>query len=138
MQEVAALLDRYNGVDIVPELIEKNRLTYAGESVGFACADICTDELPGAELVLCRDCFIHLPTALIYAALRNYKKTGARYLLLTNCALAGPYLDIPLGSFRSINFRRPPFSFPEPLYVIQEFNGAGRQLCLWDLTTLPV
>jgi len=39
---------------------------------------------PGADPVLCRDCFIHLPTRLIRAALRNFRATGARYLLLTN------------------------------------------------------
>ena len=39
---------------------------------------------------------------------------------------------------RPVDFRAPPFSFPEPLAVIHEDAAVGRELCLWDLTTLPV
>jgi SAM-dependent methyltransferase len=138
MKEITPRLVRYMGVDVVPGLIARNQSTHASETVQFICADICIDNLQSAELVLCRDCFIHLPTALIYAALRNFKNTGAHFLLLTNCADAGPYSDIAVGSFRPIDFRRSPFSFPEPLFVIREIEGTARQLCLWDLSALPI
>jgi hypothetical protein len=138
MNEVAKLLDRYVGVDIVPELIEQNVSIHQTETVSFLCADIATDPLPSADLVLCRDGFIHLPTRLIRAALRNFCATGARYLLLTSDRDAEPYYDIPVGSFRRINFTRPPFMFPDPIWALSEEESGSRQLCLWELPSLPV
>jgi Methyltransferase domain len=76
MKELAGRIGRYTGVDIVSGLVERYQATYASATVGFVCADICADEFPQTNLVLCRDCFIHLPTALIYAALRNSKRPG--------------------------------------------------------------
>jgi hypothetical protein len=137
MRNVAPQLERYVGVDIVPALIDRNSQTHTSPNVAFLSADITSDPLPSADLVLCRDCFIHLPTRLIRAALRNFRVTGARYLLLTNDRGAEPYNDIPVGSFRRIDFIRPPFSFPEPLSVLSE-NASGRELCLWELSTLPI
>lgn len=135
VRELITVPERYIGIDIVPALIERNTALFESASVSFVCADICVDSLPAADLVLCRDCFIHLPTRLIYRALRNFRSTGARFLLLTNDAEAEPYRDIPVGSFRPIDFTRAPFGFPLPLFVIAE-NDHGRQLCLWDLQTL--
>jgi hypothetical protein len=137
MRDVAPTLDRYVGVDIVPALIERNTLAYGTGGVSFLCADVTTDPLPATDLVLCRDCLIHLPTRLIHAALRNFRTSGARYLLLTNDRGADRYYDIPVGSFRRIDFTRGPFSFPAPLDTLQE-NAAGRELGLWELAALPL
>jgi hypothetical protein len=137
MREVVGALDRYIGVDIVADLIERNTRFYATHRVSFLRADIATDPLPTADLILCRDCFIHLPTRLIHRTLRNFQTTGARYLLLTNDGNAEPYHDIPIGSFRRINFTRPPFLLGEPTETISESASGDRQLCLWRLQELP-
>jgi hypothetical protein len=136
MRHMAGSLDRYVGVDIVRELIERNMRLYASERIHFACSDIVVDPLPSADAVLCRDCFIHLPTRLIRAALANFRASGIRYLLLTNDRDVETYHDIPIGSFRRINFERAPFSFPPPLSVLNESPNGDRQLCLWDLELL--
>jgi hypothetical protein len=138
MSDVARMLDRYVGVDIVPDLIRRNATNYGSDTVSFICADIAADPLPGADLVLCRDCFIHLPTRIIRAALRNFLATGARYLLLTSDRDAGPYHDIPIGSFRQLNFTRAPFSFPAPIGTLSEDETGSRQLCLWEFQSLPL
>jgi hypothetical protein len=138
MRGIVDSLDHYFGVDIVPELIQHNSQSYATERVKFIQADIAADPLPAADLILCRDCFIHLPTRLINAALRTFRATGAQFLLLTNDRYAEPYHDIPIGSFRRINFNRPPFSFCEPVERINESDTGERQLCLWRLQDLPL
>ncbi|MGE0450563.1 MAG: class I SAM-dependent methyltransferase [Vicinamibacterales bacterium] len=138
MREVVGSLAQYTGVDIVPELIQRNEAAYASTAVSFLCADITVDRLPPAELILCRDCFIHLPTRMIRAALRNFRSSGARYLLLTSDRDAGPYHDIPIGSFRPIDFTRAPFHFPAPVAALSEEPEGSRQLCLWELRSLPV
>ena len=136
MKHVVGSLNRYVGVDIVPRLIEQNASLYGTDTVSFVCADIATDRLPRADAVLCRDCFIHLPTRLIRRALANFHASGIRYLLLTNDRDVDSYHDIPVGSFRRVNFMQPPFSFPEPLATASDGTGDNRQLCLWELSSL--
>jgi len=138
MKEIASDLERYWGVDIVPALVEKNQRDHGTAKITFQYADIATDPLPAADLVMCRDCFIHLPTRMILDALENFRASGARYLLLTCDLDAGPYRDIPIGSFRPVNFLNAPFLFPEPRESIQEVQGESRRLCLWEFTTVPV
>lgn len=138
MKDIASNLARYWGVDIVPSLVEKNQRDYGTEKITFQCADISTDPLPAADLVLCRDCFIHLPTRIILDSLENFRATGARYLLLTCDLDAGPYRDVPIGSYRPINFLKAPFHFPEPRESVAENESESRLLCLWEFATLPV
>lgn len=136
MQHLAWTLDRYVGVDIVRDLIDRNARLYGNERIQFSCADIVVDRLPEADAVLCRDCFIHLPTGLIRAALANFRASRIRFLLLTNDRDVETYQDIPIGSFRRVNFLRPPFSFPPPLSVVSENANGDRQICLWELESL--
>ena len=138
MQEIVGVLDRYVGVDIVPDLIDRNRRRYSGDRISFTCADITADQLPRADLILCRDCLIHLPTRLIRRTLSNLQATGSRYLLLTNSRGVARYQDVPLGSLRPIDFTQQPFSFPTPLEILSEDEADERQLALWDLGSLPV
>jgi hypothetical protein len=136
MQHIVGALDSYTGVDIVRHLVERNARLYGSERVRFTCADIAADPLPYADAALCRDCFIHLPTRLIRRALANFGAAGIRFLFLTNNRDVETYHDIPIGSFRPVNFMRPPFSFPEPLAVLNESPSGDRQLCLWELERL--
>jgi hypothetical protein len=138
MQHIVRSLDRYVGVDIVPQLIERNSMRHGTSRVSFLCADVSSDPLPTADAVICRDCFIHLPTRLIRTALANFRESGARYLLLTNNFDAGRYHDVPIGSFRPVNFLRSPFSFPTPVDAISEDTDNTRQLCLWALDALDI
>ncbi len=137
MREIVSHLDRYTGVDIVRELITHNTATYADARVRFIRADIAADPLPRADMVMCRDCLIHLPTRTIERVLRNFRRSGATYLLLSSESTEQPYHDIPTGSFRNIDFTQPPFDFPPPADSILE-RGPDRRLCLWRLTSLPI
>ena len=138
MNEIAKSVQNYVGVDIVPSLINRNVTIYGAPTVSFIKADITGDPLPCADLVLCRDCFIHFPTRMIRRTLRNFRATGARYLLMTNDRDAEPYHDIPIGSFRRVNFTHDPFSFPAPICSLSEDESDSRQLCLWEFQSLPV
>lgn len=136
MHSIVEIFDHYVGVDIVESLIEANQSQFASETVQFLCADITRDDLPTGDVILCRDCFIHLPSRLIRDAIRTFRRSGARYLLLTNDGRDIPYEEIPIGSFRPINFRMAPFCFPEPLEVVVENSETDRQLCLWSFDQL--
>lgn len=137
MREVVDAFDSYVGVDIVPGLIEANRRRFSRQGVQFICADITRGPLPDCDIVLCRDCFIHLPSWLIRDSITQFRRTGARFLLMTNTASDVQYHEIPIGGFRPINFRSVPFHYPEPLEIIVEDASSNRQLCLWSFDQIP-
>ena len=74
---------KYIGVDIVSALIARNRQLYQTDQRTFAVQDITKDRLPDADVILCRDCLIHLSFKSIKAAISNFKKTSATHLLFT-------------------------------------------------------
>ena len=49
----------------------------------FYKLDIINDPLPKTDVILCRDCLVHLTIKQIKTALYNFKKSGARFLLTT-------------------------------------------------------
>lgn len=137
-------LEYYCGLDIVPALIEANRARYpssAGTRREFLVADLTRDALPVADAILCRDCLIHLSFPFIRAALRNFRRSSARYLLTTNYSGLRENADILSGQWRPIDLRLAPFHLPEPLIEIREreCEDGGlplvRSLAVWPLRT---
>lgn len=135
----------YIGADIVGELVHKNRATFGsgGPDRTFMHLDIVRDPLPSAELVMCRDCMIHLSNADVLTALRNVRRSGARYLLATTYTARPTNPDIVTGDWRPINLQASPFALAEPLELISEewdwADGYHADKCigLWDARALP-
>lgn len=136
MQSSVDLFDEYVGVDIVPELVVENQRRFGGPRIRFECADVTRGPLPACNVILSRDCFIHLPSWLIHDAIRTFRSTDATYLLLSSDPHDTPYAETTTGGLRSINFQLPPFNFPKPLEVIVEDNYADRSIGLWRLEDL--
>jgi SAM-dependent methyltransferase len=135
----------YIGVDIVDEIIEKNISNYSGGNIKFAVADIVKDELPKADVILCRDCFVHLSNKDIVRALRNFKISQSSYLLTTTFYKAANNRDLVSGrGWRPVNLVARPFNSPPPLKLIiegcTEFDGTyyDKSLGLWKLSDLSV
>ncbi len=132
----------YIGGDIVGEMITRNRQLFQSGSISFQQLDLISDPLPRADLVLCRDCLVHLSFDDIFAALRNVCDSQAEYLLTTTFTAARDNGDILTGQWRALNLERAPFHFPAPLQVINEgcSEGGGtfrdKSLGLWALADL--
>ena len=137
-------LDRYIGVDIVPALIASNNARHGAKQRRFYVADIVTDRFPRVDLILCRDGIVHFCDAELFATLRNFKRTGSRWLLTNTFIEHAANPDIATGSWRPVNLEQPPFNLPKPLRVIDEHcEGDGgryrdKRLALWPLAQLPV
>jgi len=135
----------YIGVDIVRSLIEANRKRAdEGELAGrFITADITSDALPRADLVLCRDCLVHLSFQNIHRAVARFRASGAQFLLATTFPEWESNEDCEDGDWRALNFERAPFGWPAPLEMINERcdEGSGgwrdKSLGLWRLDRLP-
>lgn len=128
--------EKYLGVDIVGDLILKNREKYAASAINFECADITDYEFPDCDAVLCRDCFIHLPFSGIFCALENFKNSNAKYFLTTTFKNVPKNLDIYAGGYRKLDFTKPPFNFPAPVCEIFEDKSSQKFLAMWRFEDL--
>lgn len=144
MKETDLPVEHYLGADIVDELVARNQRLYANERRAFLKLDITRDLPPRVDLILCRDALVHLSFEDGRAALRNFKASGSKYLLTTTFTARGENQDIRTGDWRPLNLQLPPFSFPEPLEVLNERctieNGSWRDksLALWPLDAVEV
>lgn len=131
---------RYIGVDIVGELIERNKEKYPGRE--FRVLDIMQDDLPSVDLIFCRDALVHFTFRHVLKTLRNFQRSRSRYLLTTTFT-SHPNLDLDFtGLWRPLNLQAPPFNFPPPLHLINEecpeMDGIYADKCqgLWELSSL--
>lgn len=134
----------YIGADVVDELTNRNQELHGNATRRFVRLNVVTDELPPADLVLCRDCLVHLSFRDIHAALRNIRASGARHLLTTTFpARRTKNHDIVSGQWRPLNLEAPPFLLPAPRRLINErcTEGGGafsdKSLGLWSLEDIP-
>jgi len=143
MKEANLDLDRYIGADIVAAIIERNNKTQSDTKREFRVLDITRDVLPAVDLIFCRDCLVHLPYAAIFSAVRNFKRSGARYLLTTTFTARPENHDIPAGFWRPLNLQAAPFNFPAPEKLIDErcTEDGGKypdkSMGLWKIESLP-
>jgi hypothetical protein len=135
----------YTGADIVDDLIKKNINIYSGGNKNFIVADIVKDELPKADIIFCRDCFVHLSNKDIVRALRNFKRSQSSYLLTTTFYKMTNNRDLVSGrGWRPVNLNIPPFDLPSPLKLIieecTEFNSTyyDKSLGLWKLSDIAL
>lgn len=137
-------LDVYIGADIVPELIASNQEKFARQGWSFQLADITRDDLPCVDVILCRDCLVHLSFKEAVAAVRNMQRSGSKYLLTTHFTNRASNRDIETGDWRPLNLRAAPFNFPEPCAIIDEkcteLGGQYSDKCLamWRLADIQL
>jgi hypothetical protein len=133
----------YIGGDIVPSIIEENQRLHTTESRSFIHLDLTRDELPDADVLVCRDCLVHLSYANIRAVFANISRSNIRYVLMTSFPGRGGNYDVVDGDWRTLDFQAPPFSLPEPRLTIveqcEEEDGsyADKSLVAWRVEDLP-
>lgn len=128
---------RYIGGDLVGDLIECNQEKHSCDGVDFQKIDLVNDTLPAVDVILCRDCLVHLSFADAQAALSNIARSGAGWLLATSFPSVTRNDDIVTGQWRPINLTLPPFNLSEPEQVIgencTESEFADKNLSLWPV-----
>jgi 2-polyprenyl-3-methyl-5-hydroxy-6-metoxy-1,4-benzoquinol methylase len=130
-----SLKQDYTGADIVPSVIEKNRAYFPNHT--FVCADATCDELPKADVVICREVLFHLSFADGRRLLENVRQSGAIYLLTTSEESTFINSDIRSGDYRPLNLRKKPFSLPAPIATIGDGSVMPtRYMGLWKTADL--
>jgi len=139
---VADVVDRYIGVEVVPELVERHQREQLRPGARFMCADFSSADLPEADLILSRDSLVHLSFADIDRALANFERSGATYLLTTTFIERDRNDDIVTGDWRPLNLQAAPFHWPEPIDLVDErctHTGGiyrDKRIGLWPLAQL--
>ena len=138
---VADAVEQYIGVDVVPAIVEANRVRHAGPRRAFLVADITRDPVPAADAILCRDALVHFPIVDVWRALARFRDSGARYLITTTFVERRVNAEIRTGRWRPLNLEAPPFLFPPPESTIDErCDKAGardKRLAVWRVAALP-
>lgn len=144
LQHVNLGLKKYIGGDIVPEIIAQNRKKYEDDKKIFKLMDITTTKLPKVDVILCRDCLVHLSYKDIFTAIKNFKNSKSTYLLSTTFTSRTINRNIFTGGWRPINMQQSPFNFPQAVRVINEHcteadgRMADKSLGLWKLEDIPI
>lgn len=141
---------QYIGIDIVEEMIANNA-PFVDENHSFMVADMVSDNLPDADLIFIRDCFIHFDNALIIETMRNISRSNIRYIAVTNdlreARFPGKNIELDRAKdgvnyeFRPNCFTLPPYSLPAPIYNFDDgdswhpWNG-HKAISVWEMDTV--
>src|ERR1700730_5524869 len=107
--DVADSVDAYIGGDIVGDIVDSNKARFEQGTRTFRHLDLTHDALPACDLVLCRDCLVHLSLPNVHAALANIAACDARWLVMTTFPGISVNVDIDDGDWRPLNFETAPF-----------------------------
>ena len=124
MQHVINKNIQYIGGDIVTELITLNKKKFVNTNINFIELNLIDDALPKADLILCRDCLIHLSNNNIKKFLNNFINSEIKYLLVTSYETELDYKNIGYnseikdGDFRPTFLMEEPFKLPVPITKI--------------------
>lgn len=148
MKNVDLARIKYTGGDIVEKMIIKNNENYAKENITFVSFDLITDKISNTyDLIITRDCFVHLSFNEIRKSLLNIVSSGSKYLLVTSFVKTKENRDIKTGvEWRPVNMGIAPFNFPDPIEHFVETNTetnweSNKTIALYvisDLKSLPL
>lgn len=80
-KELVKHTKKYVAVDIVADLIERNKSTFKEENLEFHCLDIAVDDLPSGDCALLRQVLQHLSNAEVQSIVS--KLMGFNYVIVT-------------------------------------------------------
>lgn len=132
---------KYIGGDVVQSIIDANRAAYSNANRSFERMDIITGPLPASDMIFCRDCLVHLNYSDGLSALKQFRHSGAKWLLTTTFVDRACNEDLyPEGAiWRPLNLEKAPYNMPPAaLYINEnctEGNGlySDKCLALWPL-----
>jgi 2-polyprenyl-3-methyl-5-hydroxy-6-metoxy-1,4-benzoquinol methylase len=136
----------YLGWDADVDLIVSNLFNYSEDNITFDTLDICLEEYPSVDLIICRDVLFHMPINLAQKIINKSKKSCKLFLSTS-------FLDVKINTgiqsglnwgYYPINLNAPPFNLSDLLLDFdREMLGASndsiilspkRYICLYDFS----
>jgi hypothetical protein len=139
MRRVDLSAVEYIGADVVSGVVAQSSQKYARSGVRFIHADLTKDSLPAVDMIMCRDCWVHLSFSDIAAILKNFRRTGTTWLLVSHTPSHNKNENKVTGiGWRHLNLNLPPFSFPPSLESQKDhYPEVPFEIALWRLADLP-
>ena len=115
---------QYLGLDVVPDVVDANARRFTRQNIRFEqLHDV--EQVPGGDLLLCKDVFQHLSNEMVRTYLSTLKERF-RYLLITNDEGPGePNRDIAAGEWRPLRLDRSPFGELAPIVLSWTVTWGG-------------
>lgn len=88
-KELVPYSSNYHGIDIVSDLILRNKRLFKANHLEFHCLDISKDDLPNADCAILRQVLQHLSNEEIMQIIKKLK--SYKYLILTEHLPSGEY-----------------------------------------------
>jgi SAM-dependent methyltransferase len=120
----------YIGVDVAADAIAVNREKFP--DLRFEAITSFEDELPKADLIICRDVIAHLCNHDV-AQLIKQMCAASKWLLITSHQTRRNS-DIRTGGFHPLNLLERPFRFPRPDRFLEDSDR--KQMALWSTDKL--
>lgn len=117
-KELVKYSKKYIAVDIVPDLIARNKKKFQNPNLKFQCLDIATDDLPSGDCALVRQVLQHLSNAEVQRIVS--KLVGFKYVIVTEHLPVGDFnpnkeiisgQGIRIKKQSGVNLVAPPFNF---------------------------
>ena len=117
-KQLVQFTEKYVAVDIVSDLIERNKQKFTDDKLEFHCLDIAADDIPSGDCAIVRQVLQHLSNAEITNTLN--KLSHFKYVILTEHLPEGhftPNIDIISGQGirikkqSGLDVLAPPFNF---------------------------
>jgi len=107
----------YVGVDIVASVIDNNQREFGNDNFSFR-KFLSLEDLPPADLLVCKDVLQHLPNATVKAYLAAFRKKY-KFLLITNDEEPAHLqnIDIDIGGWRTLRLDQEPFCEPSAVVL---------------------
>lgn len=136
-QHIFKYSKKYFAIDIVEELIERNKIKFKTKNLEFLCLDIANEVLPKADVIIIRQVLQHLSNNEIQQILNKLKT--CKYIILTEHLPVGDFIPntnkiasqgIRLKQQSGVDILSAPFNFKvkkeDVLNEIVLKNGPGK------------
>jgi len=144
-QQLVAHSKKYIAIDIVPDLIERNKRLFKAPNLEFMCLDIAADNLYQGDCAIIRQVFQHLSNTEIQKILE--KLTPFKYLIITEHIPQHPFeantdiisgQGIRLKKKSGVDILKPPFELKikEKTELLMVSLGQGKGNIVTTLYTL--
>lgn len=135
-KELVRHTKKYLAVDIVPDLIARNKEKFQAKNLEFHCLDLAVDDMPDGECALLRQVLQHLSNVEVQSIVN--KLDEYKYVILTEHIPEGDFIPnvdiisgqgIRLKKNSGIDLSAPPFCFRvkevRTLSFVQLLKGRG-------------